>query len=290
MLNSMIRKASRSSAPVASSVASSNVRLLHSELSRTSWLIAVVGSVFNAALVSGKTEPLSQVVNFLPGQLASTGPLPEQSDQNVQALALSLDQFHGQVDMARRMTASRLSMIAGKNFDSRDVNVTEIVHVLSETWRKLALAAQLQLYQVQSFVVRRADEGAIHVSQDIIVQLKQVARGDSPCVDGSGVVQFGGLVDRRGAPRVVVSMSVVIKSRGMEQACTVTNVSATGVGLDNVFGVSAGEDIWIGIADGVDLPGCVVWADQGHAGVQLQSELSAAEWLDRQSTAIPTMS
>ena len=258
--------------------ASMAVCLWHSDLSRNAWLITIVGSVMNAALATGRRDLLKQAHDFLPGPFLPRLTHFSMPEPQVLTVITAIDQFYGQIDFAQRLTISRLALIDEAISEGGDE--TPILVLLADTWRKLALAARLQLFQVQSAI--SLDEATLpaYFSDDVIDQLKQVERGNMPCVDTDGTILLGRMLDQRGTPRIIVNMNVQLKSRNVVQQCVVTDVSCSGIGLSNVFDIEPGEHVSVQVCEGVELPGHLIWIEQGNGGIQLKQELSATEWFE----------
>jgi hypothetical protein len=65
----------------------------------------------------------------------------------------------------------------------------------------------------------------------------------------------------------------VIESGGRSQLCTVRNVSETGLKAKLFRKLAAGEEIRIRLREDEWLPGCVVWCQDGFAGIKFSQAL-----------------
>ncbi|SRR6056297_1291933 len=79
--------------------------------------------------------------------------------------------------------------------------------------------------------------------------------------------------DRRVHERFAVRIKASLYTTGHVQSAVIDDLSAGGVGLEGVIGVTANEPVGIELGDGRLLSGIIVWSLAGCCGVQFHAPL-----------------
>lgn len=234
--------------------------------------LAIGGSLLNAWDGVLPSYYADQLRCFLPEALPPVRIALLGSGLERHQIVSGVEDFSAHLDFARRLVLSSLEMGAAE-YASR----TEALGVLKDFWRGLAVAGQLLIVQLTSLSRRPQD-----VTQDFAVNttlnlLNEVGAGRSPCLDEAGGINFEHLFNRRRAPRLHVDMAVDVVSESGRQACAISDVSASGVGLRSVSGLKHGEVVRLILSPGRELSGAVAWAVDDRAGIRLNGEEAATD-------------
>ena len=240
-------------------------------LLHTAGLIAITASILNAR-ASGRQAPAAGKLRyFLPGPQS---PVLAGLATNIGATfrpGLELQEFLAEVALASRYTESEIGEI-----ESSHAAAASVAGGLAGIWRGLAASAQLHLLQL-SAMLERGDRQAVDFALAQSMRLLTDARsGNSPCLDDSGAIVFGDIIGRWKSPRLTVDMQVEIRNGRILSQARVCDVSAGGVGLNEVQGLEPHEAVTIEFGGGRVMRGTVAWTRNGQAGIAFEKELEAA--------------
>ncbi len=184
----------------------------------------------------------------------------------------ALQSFHARLELHRNI-ANQLAHAAELG---RTASQSEL-HSLVDAWRGLAGSAYVALILTERAADRADTAGNISQMSVTSRLLRAITSGHFPCVDEDGIVSVPGWKERRAEERREHTLPVKVWSSSLALTATLTNISRSGAGLRNVFGVIKGDHISIELPTGRVLQGEVIWSADGGLGVRLSEPLSESD-------------
>lgn len=233
-------------------------------------ILAIGGSLLNRWNGAGLVNAPLQLRHFLPEALPPIRLALLGGAFDSRSIVEGIDEFSAHLDFIRRFALSILD--GDPTASEKDVEFAAI----KDLWRGLAVSAQLLLIQLTGLMRDRSREAVSHATSSTLELLKDVSEGRSPCTESNGDIKFEELLNRRRSPRLPIDMPVEIVTDMGRQTCRISDVSAGGVGLKGVSGLSTGENVTLMISSGRELHGVVAWCKGPNAGIRLTGERTAA--------------
>ena len=144
---------------------------------------------------------------------------------------------------------------------------------LTNTWRKACRDAVSALQKLHHDVIRKLSAQYARNSNVLTKLLTETSNGGSPCLDAQGQIRLPDLPQRRrSARRTLCQPCVVTHNRKTSQAF-VRDVSAGGLGLEQVPQLVPDSIVFIELPSGRRLVGVVAWCDASAAGIRFAKAL-----------------
>ena len=189
------------------------------------------------------------------------------------AVRRPLDRFHASIATAK--CTSLDAVIEGAPGTAGGTIVTS--QDLMLYWRQAAKCAH-ELLTVTARELRSHDfSEAAPVKAPLLALLEEAMAGGHSAVGPDGAVAIPTWAERRRAERIPIGQAGFIVQQGHRRPVIISDLSATGVGLEAIALLETGEAVTVEIRDGLRFHGVVAWSCNQKAGVELRQSPQATD-------------
>ena len=144
---------------------------------------------------------------------------------------------------------------------------------LADAWREICHLAILAVRELDGLIAPDLPEIYVQNARVLTALLAGAKNGWRPCIDSHGQLHLPPLPQQRRWPRRALLQMCKVALRGVTVDAFVRDVSAGGLGLDQMPPVSRGDLMNIELVCGRTLKGIVAWSAGAKAGLRFTSEL-----------------
>jgi PilZ domain len=240
----------------------------------------LISEIHHAALV---TAVVTSGINtfYGPANPISSGALDQYASQDLTLLhhlkTMSLETLNraddlyslsaflaelGQSQQAYRRFASDVPVIA----EHRAIIVHR--HGLTSMWQRTCRAALPALQELEGVAASALTERNLQNHHVLSALLKSAAQGFRPCLDENGQLYLPPLPQKRRWPRLSVLQTCFLEFGTRRKLAFIRDVSAGGMGLDQIPKVALGTELTVEMESGRRLTGTVIWTRASSAGLK----------------------
>lgn len=191
-------------------------------------------------------------------------------DHRFFSLTQAWHHLDGQLRLATALTRA---LCAANTSEPRRSRVD--VEAVADAWRR---AARLCLVLHSKTANKLTADGVttdIAAERSTLALLEDAANGGIGCLDADGLISIPERAERRLSTRAKVSVPVNICVHSINHSATITDASATGLGLWSDTPLAAGTSITVRMPDERELFGTIIWSLGNRAGIRLATNLLA---------------
>ncbi len=148
---------------------------------------------------------------------------------------------------------------------------------LPEAWQQISHLAHLAIRELSVPLHLRLPEPYGENSNVLARLLAETKRGGSPCIDSYGLIFSPPMPQQRRSPRRLLCQPCVVQTGEHSAGAIVRDVSAGGMGLEQIPPLRPGEPVRVELSGGRRFDATVSWCSSRTAGVRFKTPLPAID-------------
>jgi|GEM_PF-3233345 len=238
--------------------------------------IAAVASALNALAAGAAPTRARAVASFVPHRSAAVAAMRQcQQEMGLSPRTVAcIDLLYRELEGARRRLdafQAELIQLGPAHAANRGAKL------LAAAWRGLARVA-IEAVDALDRDMRWRLTGLFLENTAVLTRLlRAAAEGRQPCLNARGDIFLPTLPQRRSSRRFALLQNCTVRTRGGPVAAFARDVSANGMGLEHVAGLTIRQPVEVELRSGRRLSGRVVWIERGRAGIEFHEPLAPSD-------------